>query len=1123
MVNGKIDRKALPEPEGNIDTNTLYEAPRNEIEQILSKVWKDVLKVSKVGINHNFFELGGDSIKAIQVLSRLNVYKLKLEIKDLMKHPTIGELSSYVKSVNQNIEQGIVEGKTEFTPVQSWLLEKNYKYKNHFNQGIMLYKKEGFEEDIIRKIFSKLVEHHDALRMIIKNEEDSIIQYNRGINGELYSLEVIDLKDTADSTEKIEKEANRIQESIDLENGPLFKAALFKTRDGDHLLMVIHHLVVDGVSWRIILEDLATGYEQVLKQEEVKFKDKTHSFKFWADKLYAYANSKKLFEETKYWTNIEDANVKPIPKDKLIEVRKYEDKDTIKVELTNSETESLLKQVNKAYNTEINDILLTALGLAIKEWTGDSEILINMEGHGREEIIKNVDISRTIGWFTTLYPVVLNMEGQRELSDYIKSVKENIRHIPEKGIGYGILKYITLPENKESLRFNLKPEISFNYLGQFDQDLDTGIFEMSDMPIGECAGENTKMPYCIDMNSMVMEGKLQLVITYNQCEYEKNTIEKVAKSFSEKLVGIIEHCKLKDYTEATPSDFTFKNFTLDDFDSIFENLDKRNIKDIYALSPMQQGMLYHSLLDTDSQMYFEQSSLTMEGNVDISCIEESFNMLIQRHDVLRTLFVYEGTDKPLQVVLREKRINVHFENIVHLDNEEKRSFIEEFKIQDREMGFDLRNNLPMRVSIIKTSEESYELIWSFHHIVMDGWCLGIIIGEFLNIYEALRMKKQPELEKVHPYSNYIAWLEEQDQAGAEDYWEKYLKGYTEKASLPKINNVKANGEYKLEEESFSLDKDIMVKIEKLARENNTTLSTIMQTAWGIVLQKYNNTDDAVFGAVVSGRPHEIIGIENMVGLFINTLPVRIKCDSNKTFLELLNDAQQSAIELGKYSYYPLAEIQSKTDLKDSLIDNIMIFENYPMEEELLTWSNEGNHEFNIKEVKLFEQTNYDFNITVIPGGQLNIKFNYNSLIYDINFVDKIKEHLRNVIECVANNPDIVIKEIELLTEKEKNQILCNFNDTDEEYSKDKTIHELFEEQVEKTPNNIALVFEDKTLTYKELNEKANQLARVLRDKGVKADSIVGIVADKSLDMIVGIIAILKAGRCLFTNRSRLSG
>ena len=470
-ANGKVDRKKLPKPEGSVDSGEAYAAPRNQIEEQLARVWGEVLGSEKMGINDNFFMAGGDSIKAIQVASRLNKYGLKMELKDLFKNPTISEISPYIKYTAINMEQGVVEGEAPLTPIQRWFFKQELTDKHHWNQAFMLYNREGFNEAALRKAFIALVDHHDVLRMVYREDSGGIAQYNRGIDTgrqeeKLFSLEVLELPGAEGYEARIEAEATRIQGSMDLGEGPLVKLGLFKTDTGDHLLIAIHHLVVDGVSWRIILEDLERGYGFALKNEAIKLQDKTTSYKKWAEELSLYADSEELQAELKYWEKCEQALSRAgrSAQDAGIK-RAREYSRNISKSLTEKETGELLHHTNRAYNTGINDILLAALAMAADECMGKRVMAVNLEGHGRENIGKDIDISRTVGWFTTIYPVILEVGRPGDIPYIIKTTKEMLRRTPNHGIGYGILRYISAHE--ENARLALDPEISFNYLGQF--------------------------------------------------------------------------------------------------------------------------------------------------------------------------------------------------------------------------------------------------------------------------------------------------------------------------------------------------------------------------------------------------------------------------------------------------------------------------------------------------------------------------------------------------------------------------------------------------------------------------------------------------------------------------------
>lgn len=448
--NGKIDKKALPKPDGMVQTGKKHTSPTNEAEKKLVQIWKEVLGLERIGIHDDFFELGGDSIKAIQIVSRLHQWDYKLKINDLFDHPTIYELAPYVQTVESADDEGIVEGEVPLTPIQHWFFEQEFMNAHHWNQSMMLYHPDGWQKDRVHQAFSKLVEHHDALRMRFEQDGEKWVQINRGLaEGESFNLYEFDLRHVNDPESHIKSMANELQRNHDFNQGKLIQLGLFKTCQGDHLLIILHHLLVDGVSWRILLEDFATAYQQVSANQEVVLPKKTTSFKKWSKKLTDYADSPQALSELNYWKQVENTDVPALPRDFTLPTeRRLMDHATIKVELTEEETKQLLTEVHHAYHTEINDLLLTALVLAVRKWTGQERVAVNLEGHGREEIVQDVDLSRTIGWFTTAFPVVFDLDTDHE-GDAIKQVKEQLRKIPNKGIGYGILKYLTSPVKKK--------------------------------------------------------------------------------------------------------------------------------------------------------------------------------------------------------------------------------------------------------------------------------------------------------------------------------------------------------------------------------------------------------------------------------------------------------------------------------------------------------------------------------------------------------------------------------------------------------------------------------------------------------------------------------------------------
>ncbi|MBO3797189.1 non-ribosomal peptide synthetase, partial [Bacillus subtilis] len=580
--NGKIDHKKLPKPK---QSHTKYRLSRNEIEEKLVYTWKEVLGVNKVGIDDHFFELGGDSIKAIQISARLNESGYKLELKQLFRYPRISELSKHIKPVNRIIKQDIVEGKALLTPIQEWFFDQRFTDQHHWNQAVMLFREQGFKEEIINKIFNEIIKHHDALRMVFKqNEEGKYEARNRDIHEEEYfSLDVFDIANEGiaqkDIGDFIRKKSSELQSTLDISNGPLMKLGLFRTRTGDHLLISIHHLVIDGVSWRILFDDVASAYEQCLRREEIVLPQKTDSFLTWSSRLKEFSNSNELLNESIYWSEIEGLEKEKLPEDIIDKKSAVSNKALLKennqiaIELSEEETKRLLNKSNQAYNTEINDLLLVALGMTIHEWSDLKRIVVNLEGHGRENILEQIDVSRTIGWFTTQYPVVLTIKGE-DLSSQIKSVKEELRGVPKKGIGYGILRYLSAKTNalNSGKRF-FTPEISFNYLGQFDQDLPKNILGISPYSVGDSMSPNSHNVFKLNINGLVVNGVLRLTIDYSQNVYKRETVEYIGEQFKKYLINIIDHCVQKEHTERTPSDLQFKGLSLEELKLLEEEAD----------------------------------------------------------------------------------------------------------------------------------------------------------------------------------------------------------------------------------------------------------------------------------------------------------------------------------------------------------------------------------------------------------------------------------------------------------------------------------------------------------------------------------------------------------------------
>jgi amino acid adenylation domain-containing protein len=478
-----------------------------------------------------------------------------------------------------------------------------------------------------------------------------------------------------------------------------------------------------------------------------------------------------------------------------------------------------------------------------------------------------------------------------------------------------------------------------------------------------------------------------------------------------------EFCKIKETKETKETCLNLNNFniTSNQLEKI-NNIKDEEIEMIYPLSSMQQGILFYSRLTSDTESYVEQMCFAIDGNLNFNIFEESLDLLTKRYDVLRTNFIYQNMAKPVQVVYKEKKTKLYFEDISTMDEIDQKKYFLQYKITDRKNSFDLTKDPLMRVSIIRLNKEKYKIIWTRHHILMDGWCMNIIIKEFLVVYGSKVNGIAIKLNKSHLYYNYIKWVTKQDTSKAIEYWSRYLNDYDHCAVLPKSESGKIN-KFEVEEYVIWFDNEIMNKLKNITVNNRITLSSLLQSVWGIILQWYNNTQDVVFGAVVSGRPSEVEGIENMVGLFVNTVPIRVKCSSTMTVVDLAKQIQEEALIWKKYEYVSLADIQSKTKLKNNLFENIVVFENYPELENSL--NDIPDIDFKASDFEAFEKSSYFFNIIIHPGKRLMIKFGYNSLVYSQNIVKDIATRMESIIQKIIENPEIIIHKLDIFTQEEK--------------------------------------------------------------------------------------------------------
>jgi amino acid adenylation domain-containing protein/non-ribosomal peptide synthase protein (TIGR01720 family) len=1104
--NGKLDRRALPVPDWATTTEVRHVAPRNEAERTLAEIWAEVLGVAQVGVEDSFFELGGDSILSIQIVSRARQAGLILTPRDLFRYPTIGMLAASVaEGVPEAIpEAGPVTGKVPLTPIQQWFFETVPVRPEHFNQSVLVELVEQPDLPALRCAFDALLAHHDALRMQFVQSDGQWRQHiapYAPVNAfQIQDLSIVDSKERAAVLHKI---AGEIHASFDLSTGPLLKAVLFDAGvEHPRLFIAVHHLVVDGVSWRVLLEDLNTAYRQAVSGQPIQLGPKTTSLRQWALRLREYAAAGGLDDELGYWTGATQDCDPALPVDGHGD-NTVSSMRSVTVRLDVQQTEALLQETPAAYHTQVNDVLLSALGRVLGRWTGRDRVLVDLEGHGREELGDGIDLSRTVGWFTTMFPLALGVPAD-DWGTVLKSVKEQLRGVPRRGLGYGALRYLT---HSPSLAGHAAPQISFNYLGKFTWTaLGDGLFHRVDGGLDGDASAETPRAHLLDVVGKVEHRCLEFTWFYSKNVHHDATVRRLAEDMLEALQEIIKHCTQPEAGGRTPSDFPLARLDQATVDNLVGN--GRQVYDVYPLTPMQAGMVFHNLVDTTSGAYFNQVQLRLTGVSQPQAMGQAWQRVMDRTPALRSNVTWENVAEPLQVVQREVTVPVSYHDWAGWSDGQRHDMLRRLLARDRAEGLDLATAPLMRLAIVRLADDAVLLVWTFHHVLLDGWSAAQVFGEVCEQYAAIVQDRQPTLVARRPFRDYLRWLGERDEREAQQYWQEVLSGFDSPTALPFDRQpLQAHRAESSDTVRVALSAEQSSRLSETAQRNGLTMNTVIQGAWGLLLSHYSAERDVVFGTTVSGRPADLAGVESMVGMFINTVPARIDVDRSRDLLPWLRELQLEQSESRRFDFVSLAQLSSASELAGgvTLFDSIVVFENYPFDDEAI-----AAHGIGVCHVRDFQPTNYPLTVVVSPGERLSITIDYDPALFDRTTVERMGGHLTLLLDGMATDPDRPLGDLPLLSTSERHTVLVEWNATDHEVPVD-TLPSLFAAQVRRTPLATAVISDDTELSYAELDIQANRLAHRLIELGVRPEDRVGVLMERSVELVVAVLAVVKAG------------
>ncbi|MFC5475604.1 non-ribosomal peptide synthase/polyketide synthase [Paraherbaspirillum soli] len=1142
-ANGKIDRASLPEPGPSAYVHAVYVEASNERERKLWSIWGDVLHTDSFGVTDNFFSIGGDSILAIQVVSRAAKQGIVLTPRLIIEEKTIRNLVARLAEKEDAAavlkpapDSQAVKGEQRLLPIQIGFLQDDRIDVNHYCQYAAVNLPHQAGLDLLKTVLAGIVARHDVLRLKFRETSAGwIAQYRpelpsdaaSGLDEMIVEVDAQPISgDPADRQARVKAEAERALASLDIKQGKLCRWLWLRDGDQSQLIWVMHHLIVDVVSWQVLLDDLEMALAQRGRGEPVKLGAKTSSYQEWAARLHDYAYSASLESEKGYWLRqLESpaAGLKfdraAMPEDARDLVSPIEETtEQVVAGLSREETSLLLNQASAVFEVRPHQLLIAALSRALGGWLDADEVRIDLESHGRDDMageaaFEGIDLSQTVGWFTALYP--FHVAGARgDLAEHIRRTRQQLEAVPRNGIGYDALTTLAHDEDLAAARDALggrTSDVLFNYLGQ----VDSGLLG------GSAVSPRRTRTHALNINGLISAGALAFHVGYSRQQFKRETVEAVAA----RLVTVLREIVAWDGGGPgsglghEPAPFPLVDIPQTELSALQSKYP--TLQDLYPCTGMQQGLLLLADRDSKNGLYLTQLRMQLEA-VDPARLRQSWQELVRRTPVLRTAFVDLGQDTLLQMVMAEVNLPWREEDLgtplsagAPNDTHDRQRRLEQLLAEERIKPFDLGAAPLMRLLLVRTSPQRYCLAWTHHHALIDGWSMGLLIKELLQIYAAPQAQALP----APAYKNYIGWLQAQDREAAVRYWRAYFDGLpiAASASLPLaaepegggVDVAAANGEQKAH--SIELSTVATAQLRRLAQTEGVSLGTLILAAWGLLQSKYSAEQEVLFGYTTSGRPASLDGIESMVGLFINSLPIRLKIAADQNLSSWLQQIQRVQLDHEDHGFLPLADIQrcSGARLGQALFNALVVVENFPLDRSLLVADSAGG--LRMVDVQGIEQSDLGLSLIVYPGERLTLKLAYQSKQFDAAPTLLLLQRLCQLLASFAKGGEQLISQLSVLSDAERQRAIRDWNATDTAYPLDRCVHELFLMQADSRESAHAIVSGGERWTYRQLAERVQAISAWLTNSGVEPGERVALSLGKEPDLIAAMLGIMHAG------------
>ncbi|MGE2689180.1 condensation domain-containing protein, partial [Mycolicibacterium pulveris] len=984
--------RALPAPE--YQNREGYRAPGDAIEQILADIYAQVLGLDRVGVDDSFFELGGDSILSMQVVARARAAGVICRPRDIFVEQTVARLAQTATITGDSVgEQDAGLGAVPITPIIGWLRDVDGP-TDEFNQTALLQAPVGVTEDDVVAVLQALLDRHAMLRLRVDDDGAggwSLTVPEPGAVDAAHCLQTVDVL-TDDAVVQARSRLNPAAGQM--------VSALWVTSTR-RLLAIVHHLAIDGVSWRILLEDLNLAWTQHRTGQPVVSDATGTSFQRWATTLNERAHDPEVIAQEQIWRDIAALPAR-LPAVQP-QVDTYANAGSLSVELDVETTRMLLGEVPSAFHTGINEILLIAFGLALNEFlgAGDTPIGIDVEGHGRdEELADDVDLSRTVGWFTAKYPVALDVggldwaqvrAGAPELDALIKAAKEHLRALPD-GLDYGVLRYL----NDDVDLDGADPPIGFNYLGRMAAPAAQASGDYWEIcPDGSAAGVAARIPmplmHTLELNAGTVDTdagpRLRGGWTWALSALDHAQVNRLSELWFDALTGICTHVR-DGGGGLSPSDIAPARLAQHEIDELCRD---DQVADILPLTPLQQGLLFHAGMahSRRDDVYAVQLDITLSGRLDRHRLHDAIQAVITRHPNLVARFSQQFGE-PVQVLSENPEIPWRYLDLT-TDQHNADEQIALVCAAERAAVCDLTEQPPIRAVLFRTADDEHRFVLTNHHIVLDGWSLPIVLAEVFAGYYGQR------LAPATPYRRFISWLADRDLDAARTAWAQVLDGF----DTPTLVGPPPNqpGSVSRHVAAVRVSEETTRGLAELARSRQTTVSTVLQGAWGQLLMSLTGRPDVVFGSVVAGRPAEVSGADSMVGLLINTVPVRASINAATTAVDLIDQLQQIRNDTFEHEHLGLSEIHRITGQRQ-LFDTVFVYENYPTDPAELV----GADGLAITAIDNRDFYHYPLAVQAVPGDELDLRFQYRADVFDEAGIEALTERFTQILVAMATDP-----------------------------------------------------------------------------------------------------------------------